>query len=270
MSDSKVTSHTNKGQASSSLVGPLKPKVAARQPLQDRKTSNKAKSSQASLISSKGFLQISKEAKKAGFTVFDDENADANQLTKAKAAPSVATVKASTPKSKLNDTAAQTDISGDYGSVVGGDHEFYQGLAEKRRLALDETLKENESLVDENVSLKYENQELKTLNESLHESLEKASKTIELMESILNCKEDASDDEKEEEEQETDAEAEPSKSDEETIAKVEERGEEEAAAKKDMIDDKTSEEKEQSSGSKQDSTASDDNAAAAEAATGEA
>jgi len=191
MSESKVTSKASKGQTSSQGSFLKSKDRVSRQPLQDRKSGNKPKSSQTSLIGSKGFLQIAKDAK-SGFAIFGDENADANK-TAAEKAP----LKASTPKARIVDGSAQTDISGDYGAVVDGGTDFYKELAEKRRVALDETLKENESLVDDNVQLRHQNFELKTQNDSLHESLEKASKTIELMESILNTKDDASDDEEE-------------------------------------------------------------------------
>jgi len=166
-----------------------------RRVLQERTGSeiNKAKSGQqkqSSLIGSKGFLQISKDAKsnKSGgggsLFVFKDENADV-KVTKNSPAKSI-------------HAHVQTVLSGDYGSVIDADVAFYKELAEKRREALDESLKENESLVMENDELRLENAELKSENESLQESVEKARKITDMLAPILAN----SDDEDEEEEKE--------------------------------------------------------------------
>ena len=68
-------------------------------------------------------------------------------------------------------------------SVVGdGDLAFYKELAERRREALNDSLAENESLVNENSILKYENSELNKTNQSLQESVNKASLLAEMLE----------------------------------------------------------------------------------------
>ena len=68
-------------------------------------------------------------------------------------------------------------------SVVGdGDLAFYKELAERRREALNDSLAENESLVNENSILKYENSELNKTNQSLQESVNKASRLAEMLE----------------------------------------------------------------------------------------
>ena len=67
-------------------------------------------------------------------------------------------------------------------SVVGdGDLAFYKELAERRREALNDSLAENESLVNENSILKYENSELNKTNQSLQESVNKASRLAEML-----------------------------------------------------------------------------------------
>jgi len=67
--------------------------------------------------------------------------------------------------------------------VVGeGDLAFYRELAERRREALNDSLAENESLVNENSILKYENSELNKTNQSLQESVNKASRLAEMLE----------------------------------------------------------------------------------------
>ena len=73
-------------------------------------------------------------------------------------------------------------------SVVGdGDLSFYKELAERRREALNDSLAENESLVNENSILKYENSELNKTNQSLQESVNKASRLAEMLEVKKFC-----------------------------------------------------------------------------------
>ena len=68
-------------------------------------------------------------------------------------------------------------------SVVGdGDLAFYKELAERRREALNDSLKENESLVSENAELRHRNYELNNENQSLQESVEKANNLAKMLE----------------------------------------------------------------------------------------
>ena len=70
-------------------------------------------------------------------------------------------------------------------SVVGdGDLAFYKELAERRREALNDSLKENESLVSENAELRHRNYELNNENQSLQESVEKANNLAKMLEVI--------------------------------------------------------------------------------------
>jgi len=194
MSNVTATKAQNPSQKEAETSVKSKPQ---RRVLQERTGSdiNKAKSGtqkQSSLIGSKGFLQISKDAKSGksgggggggGLFVFKDENVDV-KATK------------NSPAKSITHAHVQTVLSGDYGSVVDGDVAFYKELAEKRREALDESLKENESLVMENDELRLENAELKSENVSLQESVEKARKITDMLAPILAD----SDDEAEEEE----------------------------------------------------------------------
>jgi len=139
----------------------------------NKKTSTPTSSGkkQQSLFGFKGFAQISKESNKT-FSVFNDENA----------------VSKSDKKSdNLTDRDSQTDITGDYASVVGdGDLAFYKELAERRREALNDSLKENESLVSENAELRHRNYELNNENQSLQESVEKANNLAKMLEPLFS------------------------------------------------------------------------------------
>jgi len=139
---------------------------------------------QQSLFGFKGFAQISKEASnKKAFDVFSDENA-------------VSSGSADQKPDNLQHRHSQTDITGDYASVVGdGDLAFYKELAERRREALNDSLKENESLVSENAELKCRNYELDNENQSLLESVEKANRLAEMLEPLFS---NADEEEKEE------------------------------------------------------------------------
>ena len=117
-------------------------------------------SNQPSLIGKSGFLQIAKESKGKPLTVFED--------------------KKGVDKS-IKSVHVQTERSGDHGSVTDQDLVYFKDLAEKRREALDESLKENESLVTENDELKLENTDLKSKNESLRRSVEKAQKVMDML-----------------------------------------------------------------------------------------
>jgi len=134
---------------------------------------------QQSIFGFKGFAQIGKDSSKS-FDIFNDEN---------KGTAATAGDRTSTPtssgktKSGAVHQQSQTDITGDYASVVGdGDLAFYKELAERRREALNDSLAENESLVNENSILKYENSELNKTNQSLQESVNKASRLAEMLE----------------------------------------------------------------------------------------
>lgn len=123
----------------------------------------------------------------------------------------------STPTSPLSraDKGAQTKLTGkdltDYQDMVQPDVQFYKDLAEKRREALNESLKENEELwieneekdikleekEQENESLALENMKHKQRNEyleervtSLEETVEKARKITEMIGPYLNDEEE--------------------------------------------------------------------------------
>jgi len=137
---------------------------------------------QQSLFGFKGFGQISKESSKT-FDVFNDEN----KVTKSE----VAADKTDTKSGDVENRLVQTDITGDYTSVTGhGDLAFYKELAERRREALNDSLKENESLCMENTELKHENFELKNENQSLLESVEKANRLAEMLEPLFSKTDD--------------------------------------------------------------------------------
>lgn len=130
---------------------------------------------QQSLFGFKGFAQISKESSnKKAFDVFSDENA-------------VSTPDSDKKQDNFSHRHSQTDITGDYASVVSdGDLAFYKELAERRREALNDSLKENESLVAENSELKHRNYELDSENQSLLESVEKANRLAEMLEPLFS------------------------------------------------------------------------------------
>jgi len=139
----------------------------------NKKTSTPTSSGkkQQSLFGFKGFAQISKESNKT-FSVFNDENAVSKSAKKS---------------DNLTDRDSQTDITGDYASVVGdGDLAFYKELAERRREALNDSLKENESLVSENAELRHRNYELNNENQSLQESVEKANNLAKMLEPLFS------------------------------------------------------------------------------------
>jgi len=193
---SKVTSTSKTQDPSQGTVEASLKSKSHRRVLQERTGSEINKSGgqqkQSSLIGSKGFLQISKDAKSGksggngGLFVFKDENVGVK-------------TKKDSP-AKLIHTHVQTVVSGDYGSVTDADVAFYKELAEKRREALDESLKENESLVMENDELRLENAELQSENKSLQESVEKARKITDMLAPILANSDDEDDDEDEKEE----------------------------------------------------------------------
>jgi len=147
----------------------------------------KTDAKQQSLFGFKGFGQISKESSKT-FNVFNDENKSTGVATIEKVEQK--------PEGAFQDRLVQTDISGDYTSVTGhGDLAFYKELAERRREALNDSLKENESLVSENAELRHENFELKNENVSLLESVEKANRLAEMLEPLFSKTDDDDDDE---------------------------------------------------------------------------
>merc|ERR1712136_217211 len=122
-----------------------------------------------------GFGQISKESSKT-FNVFNDENSSTGVAAAEKTEEK--------PDGAFQDRLVQTDITGDYTSVTGnGDLAFYKELAERRREALNDSLKENESLVSENAELKFE-------NVSLLESVEKANRLAEMLEPLFSKTDD--------------------------------------------------------------------------------
>ena len=106
------------------------------------------------------------------------------------------------PSSKLSSTkndvvtksisqhqGTQTKLTGpdlmDFTEMVSPDVTFYKDLAEKRREALNESLKENEELHIEKELLKCQNEEQKETILSLEETVEKARKIMELIEPCL-------------------------------------------------------------------------------------
>jgi len=138
---------------------------------------------QQSLFGFKGFGQISKESSKT-FNVFNDENKPAGVAATTEKVEQK-------PEGAFQDRLVQTDITGDYTSVTGhGDLAFYKELAERRREALNDSLKENESLVSENAELRHENFELKNENVSLLESVDKANRLAEMLEPLFSKTDD--------------------------------------------------------------------------------
>ena len=98
--------------------------------------------------------------------------------------------KPTTTKTTSQQKETQTKLTGpdlmDFTEMVSPDVTFYKDLAEKRREALNESLKENEELHIENGLLKCENEELKETKLSLEETVEKARKIMDLIEPCLN------------------------------------------------------------------------------------
>jgi len=134
---------------------------------------------QQSIFGFKGFAQIGKDSSKS-FDIFNDENKGTAATVEGRTSTPTSSGKT---KSGAVHQQSQTDITGDYASVVGdGDLAFYKELAERRREALNDSLAENESLVNENSILKYENSELNKTNQSLQESVNKASRLAEMLE----------------------------------------------------------------------------------------
>ena len=93
-------------------------------------------------------------------------------------------------KSTSQHQGTQTKLTGpdlmDFTEMVSPDVTFYKDLAEKRREALDESLKENEELHIENELLKCQKQEQKETILSLEETVEKARKIMDLIEPCLS------------------------------------------------------------------------------------
>jgi len=197
---------------------------------------------QQSLFGFKGFGQISKESSKT-FNVFNDENKPAGVAATTEKVEQK-------PEGAFQDRLVQTDITGDYTSVTGhGDLAFYKELAERRREALNDSLKENESLVSENAELRHENYELKNDNVSLLESVEKANRLAEMLEPLFSKTDDDDDDEetpesvetKTEEKEEDDEsnqtdQGDPEKSEEDASAT--DKSEDDPATKKEEREDK--------------------------------
>ena len=112
---------------------------------------------------------------------------------------SSSTKKDAVTKSTGEHQGTQTKLTGpdlmDFTEMMSPDVTFYKDLAEKRREALNESLKENEELHIENELLKCENEELKETKLSLEETVEKARKIMDLIEPCLS--DDDSDEQKE-------------------------------------------------------------------------
>ena len=93
-------------------------------------------------------------------------------------------------KSTSQHKGIQTKLTGpdlmDFTEMVSPDVTFYKDLAEKRREALNESLKENEELHIENELLKCQKEEQKETILSLEETVEKARKIMDLIEPCLN------------------------------------------------------------------------------------
>jgi len=92
---------------------------------------------------------------------------------------------------ELASTCTQTNLTGndilDFEKTIEPEVQFYKDLAEKRREALNESLKENEELWIENEEQK---EKVKTLEDKVHsleETVEKARKLSELLEPYLDA-----------------------------------------------------------------------------------
>ena len=99
------------------------------------------------------------------------------------------TKKYAVTKSTSEHQGTQTKLTGpdlmDFTEMISPDVTFYKDLAEKRREALNESLKENEELHIEKELLKCQNEEQKETILSLEETVEKARKIMELIEPCL-------------------------------------------------------------------------------------
>ena len=121
-----------------------------------------------------GFQGISKNP---GITIFQDKSVLEKE-------------KKETPKIiPTKNQRSQTELTGpdlvEFQSTISPDVEFYKELAEKRREALNESLKENEELHIENELIKCKYEEQKETILSLEETVEKARKIMELIEPCL-------------------------------------------------------------------------------------
>ena len=116
-----------------------------------------------------------------GFKNICKSSTDKTQIYKDKIVPTKE--KKETPKiNPTKNQRSQTELSGqdlvDFQNTISPDVEFYKELAEKRREALNESLKENEEL-------HIENEEQKEEIETLKQSVEKAKKIIDLISPCL-------------------------------------------------------------------------------------
>ena len=102
---------------------------------------------------------------------------------------SSSTKKDAVTKSTSQHQGTQTKVTGpdlmDFSEMISPDVTFYKDLAEKRREALNESLKENEELHIEYELLKCQNEEQKETILSLEETVEKARKIMDLIEPCL-------------------------------------------------------------------------------------
>ena len=112
---------------------------------------------------------------------------------------SSSTKKDAVTKSTSQHQGTQTKLTGldlmDFSEMISPDVTFYKDLAEKRREALNESLKENEELHIENELIKCKYEEQKETILSLEETVEKARKIMDLIEPCLS--DDDSDEQKE-------------------------------------------------------------------------
>jgi hypothetical protein len=134
-----------------------------------------------------GFSNISKDRQK-GVPIFkDSEKETSGKLPKEE--PKKSPTK--------NEATTQTQLTGsdliDYQQMVSPDTQYYKDLAEARREALDESLKENEELFIEKEEYKEKNQYLEEKVLSLEETVEKARKITEMIEPYLNDNEEDKD-----------------------------------------------------------------------------
>ena len=110
----------------------------------------------------------------------------------------VKTAKAHSKSPTKNQAATQTQLTGsdltEFQNMVSPDVQHYKDLAEARREALNESLKENEELFIEKEEYKEKVDYLEKRVLSLEETVEKARKITEMIEPYLNSNEDDEDD----------------------------------------------------------------------------
>ena len=138
-----------------------------------------------------GFSSISKDCQSSVHIFKDSEKETVGKVSnrKDKQEPKKSPTK--------NQAATQTQLTGsdliDFQKMVSPDAQYYKDLAEARREALNDSLKENEELFIEKEEYKEKVQYLEEKVSSLEETVEKARKITEMIKPYLNDNEEDED-----------------------------------------------------------------------------